>query len=210
VIVLLHGLARNSQSMGKMQRALEGEGYPVLNINYPSRKHRIEELAEHIHDSISRQVSEDQPLHFVTHSMGGILVRYLQHTTSLPHARRLVMLSPPNRGSEVVDRLRHLPPFHWVNGPAGEQLGTGPDGLVARLGPPTLETGVITGNRSINWILSRLIPGPNDGKVSVESARLEGMKDFLVVPASHPYIMKNQQVIDSTIRFLDRGRFRED
>ena len=208
-VVLLHGLARTSRCMGKMQRALEAEGYRVVNVEYPSRKHRVEELAKQVRASILAQVPEGESLHFVTHSLGGILVRYLQQTSPLPNAKRLVMLSPPNHGSEVVDKLRRWPLFHWINGPAGVQLGTEPDGLVPSLGPPTLEVGVITGDRSINWILSRFIPGPDDGKVSIESARLEGMRDFLVVHASHPYIMKKREVQESTIRFLESGSFQE-
>jgi len=208
-VVLLHGLARTSRSMVKMERALEGEGYRVLNISYPSRKHPVEELAKQVRSSILAQVPEGEPLYFVTHSLGGIIVRYLQQSAPLPNATRLVMLSPPNHGSEVVDKLRGWRPFHWINGPAGAQLGTEPDGLVASLKPPTLEVGVITGDRSINWILSCFIPGPDDGKISVESARLEGMQDFLVVHATHPYIMRKREVLGATIRFLESGRFQE-
>ena len=195
--------------MSKMQRALEGEGYRVLNVSYPARKHRIEVLARRVRASILTQVPEEEPLFFVTHSLGGIIVRYLEQTSPFPNAKRLVMLSPPNHGSEVVDKLRRWRPFHWINGPAGAQLGTGPDGLVASLGLPTLETGIITGDRSINWVLSCFIPGPDDGKVSVKRAQLKGMKDFLVVHASHPYIMKKRQVLGATIRFLESGSFQE-
>ncbi len=208
-VVLLHGLARTPRCMSKMQRALEAEGYRVINVAYPSRKRRIEELAEQVRATIVAQVSDEAPIHFVTHSLGGIIVRHMQQTAPLPNAKRVVMLSPPNHGSEVVDKLRRWRAFHWINGPAGAQLGTEPDGFVARLGAPPLETGVITGDRSINWILSCFIPGPDDGKVSVASARLEGMRDFQVVHASHPYVMKKRQVIASTIRFLDCGNFQE-
>lgn len=193
--------------MVKMQRALEEEGYEVLNISYPSRKFRIEDLASQVRERVLAQVPEERRVHFVTHSLGGILVRYLQQEAPLPNVGRLVMLSPPNHGSEVVDALGGWRLFHWLNGPAGSQLGTTEDGFIAKLAAPQMEFGVITGDRSINWILSSFIRGPDDGKVSVESARLEGMQDFQVVHATHPYIMKKRSVIASTICFLKNGRF---
>ncbi len=208
-VVLLHGLARSSRSMLKMERALEADGYRVLNIGYPSREYTVEELARRVRRQIVAEVSEESRLHFVTHSLGGIIVRWMQQEEPLPRVHRMVMLSPPNHGSEVVDTLGDWRLFRWVNGPAGSQLGTGEDGIAARLGAPDFEVGVITGDRSINWILSRYLPGKDDGKVSVASARLEAMRDFRVVHTAHPFIMKNRRVISATRHFLAEGRFPE-
>lgn len=208
-VILLHGLARTSGSMDKMEGVLGTEGYRVVNQDYPSREHPVEVLAEQaIPAAIEGCGEAAQRIHFVTHSMGGILVRYWLANHELPRLGRVVMLSPPNQGSEVVDRLGHLGPFQWLNGPAGDQLGTGPESLPNRLGPVGYEVGVITGDRTINPILSTLIPGDDDGKVSIESAKIEGMRDFLVVPRSHPLIMDSGEVIAQTIRFLREGRFR--
>lgn len=207
-VVLLHGLARTPRSMRKMERALEAEGYHVLNLGYPSRRHGIEDLASWVRHEIVDQIPPETNLHFVTHSLGGILVRWMQQEFPLPHeVKRMVMLSPPNHGSEIVDRLGNLRLFGWLNGPAGAQLGTGPEGAAARLGEVNFEVGVITGNRSVNPMLSQLLPGKDDGKVTVKSAQLPGMRDFLVVPHSHPVIMKKERVIAATIHFLQRGRF---
>ncbi|MFT4639595.1 MAG: triacylglycerol lipase [Verrucomicrobiales bacterium] len=210
-VVLLHGLARTSRCMGKMERSLEAKGYRVLNISYPSRKYPAEALARIVRQQIvdANVLAEDAPLHFVTHSLGGIIVRYLQQHDPLPNVKRTVMLSPPNHGSEVVDTLGRFRLFKMINGPAGSQLGTGDDGFIAQLDSPDFEVGVITGDRSINLILSLFISGKDDGKVSVESARLPGMRDFRVVHTAHPFIMKNRQVIAATIRFLEQGRFEE-
>ncbi len=205
-VVLLHGLARTSRSMKAMERALQKD-YQVYNIAYPSRRHAIPALAAHIRATVASQVPEHHTVHFVAHSLGGILVRYLHHEDPLPNMGRLVMLSPPNHGSEVVDKLGHWRLFRWLNGPAGTQLGTAHDGFLAQLPSAQMETGIVTGNRSINILLSRLLPGPDDGKVTVASAQLEGMRDFRVYPVSHPFIMKNRRVIGMTHHFLRHGRF---
>jgi hypothetical protein len=139
--------------------------------------------------------------------MGGILVRYYLAQRRPAELGRVVMLSPPNQGSELVDSLGKLPGFLAINGRAGRQLGTSPDSVPNRLGPVSYPVGVITGNRSINLILSRLIPGEDDGKVSIRRARVEGMSDFLVVPHTHPMIMNSDLVIRQTSQFLRRGRF---
>lgn len=209
VVVLLHGLARSADSMARMADALEAGGFRTCNIDYPSRHHPVEVLArEHVLPRV-RECTETAggPVHFVTHSLGGILVRQLAHDDALPRTGRVVMLSPPNHGSEVVDKLAFLPPFHWWNGPAGDQLGTGAKSVPNSLGPAPFETGIITGDRTINFFLSTLIPGDDDGKVSLESAKLEGMADYLVVHASHPFIMRDSVAIRQTLHFLEHGRF---
>lgn len=209
VVITLHGLARSSGAMNKMAEALTASGHRVCNIGYPSRHHPIEVLAhEHVLPQIvACQSSADQPLNFVTHSLGGIIVRQLVADAALPSLARVVMLGPPNHGSEVVDKLGGLAPFGWLNGPAGRQLGTSAQSRPQQLGPATFELGVIAGSSSINWILSLLIPGQDDGKVSLRSTRLQGMRDHLIVPVSHPFLMKNREVIDQTIHFLAHGEF---
>lgn len=213
LVVLLHGLARSPDSMEKMKHSLEQEGYEVCNLGYPSTEQSIEKLAaDHVLPAIAECNGGGlRRTHFVTHSLGGIIVRQL-HAMSAVDAElvfgRVVMLGPPNGGSEVVDKLSAMPPFQWLNGPAGQQLGTDEDAVPVRLGATDLEVGVIAGNRSINLILSTLIPGDDDGKVSIDNARLEGMKDFIVLPVSHPFLMKDDDVIRQTINFLESGAFK--
>lgn len=211
-VVLLHGLARSAGSMEKMTAALKAAGFRTCNLSYPSTTHSVPELAENfvLPKILACRNSEAEPLNFVSHSLGGIIVRYLAEAHPELPIGRVVMLSPPNRGSEVVDKLGDFGLFRFINGPAGEELGTGPESLPNRLGPPTFELGVITGNRTINPLLSLLIPGADDGKVAVERAKLEGMRDFLVLPASHPLIMRDRQAIAQTIHFLQQGTFRKE
>ena len=206
-VVLLHGLARSADSMDKMAAALAEAGYAPCNIGYPSRHHPVETLAlEHVLPAIEA-CGATGPVHFVTHSLGGIVVRQLAATAPQLRFGRVVMLAPPNQGSEVVDTLGGLAPFQWINGPAGQQLGTDDASLPLTLGPAPFELGILTGNRSINLILSLLIPGEDDGKVSTARAQLEQMQDFLVVPASHPFIMKDAEAIRQTLHFLRHGTF---
>lgn len=205
VVILLHGLARTSSSMEKMEAALKAEGYEVHNLDYPSRHQSIKTLATIVRAQVQAKTDSDDTIHFVTHSMGGIIVRTIQKEAPLENIGRVVMLSPPNQGSELVDTLGDYSAFGWVNGPAGDQLGTDTNGFIAMLGPVEFDLGVITGDYSINGINSMIIPGDDDGKVSVESAKVEGMADYKAIHATHPYIMKNDEAITLTIQFLKAG-----
>jgi len=163
---------------------------------------------DHLAPLIARcQFANPAKIHFVAHSLGNIVLRQYFKDHPLPNAGRLVMLGPPNQGSEVVDKLGDFALFDWINGPAGQQLGTGTNALPASLPPPPLETGVIAGSHSINWILSSLIPGPDDGKVSLTNAQFTGMQDFIIVPVSHPFLMRDRETIRLTLHFLRHGRF---
>jgi len=208
-VILLHGLARTSASMEKMERALTDAGYQVANIDYPSRTASIDQLAAAvIGDALQRDTFRDcAKIHFVTHSLGGILVRsyFAKHTD--PRLGRVVMLGPPNQGSEVVDKLKSWKLFQKLNGPAGAELGTDDDSIPNQLGPVDFELGVIAGDHSINWINSLMIPGSDDGKVSVERTKIAGMTDHFVIHATHPYLMKNQAAIRQTLAFLQTGEF---
>jgi triacylglycerol lipase len=210
-VVLLHGLARTEKSLLKLERHLENKGFCVVNIGYPSRKKTIQELSVDVIPTAIEQCSTlaESKIHFVTHSMGGILVRYYLEHNKVPNLGRVVMLSPPNSGSEVVDKLRDIRIFRWINGPAGEQLGTEPGSLPKTLPAPNCEVGIITGDKTINPILSLLIPGNDDGKVSVESAKLRGMKGFLVVHKSHPFIMNDEKVLEQVTAFIKNGVFNQ-
>lgn len=209
-VVLLHGLARTENSMDDMQKTLQAQGLDTCNVAYPSRHHPIEALVtEHLLPAIDACFDNDNKRHFVTHSLGGILVRKMAEMESAVPIGRVVMLSPPNQGSEAVDKLHDWTIFQWINGPAGQQLGTGQGSVPNQLGPVTFDLGIITGNRTINWILSTLIPGPDDGKVAVDSAKVAGMDDFLVVEQTHPLIMNDRQVQCQVVNFLKNGQFSE-
>jgi len=208
-VILLHGLARSNRSMRKLEKHLTNHGYRVINVDYPSTKYPIEYLAENV---LSEAVSScdsipETKIHFVTHSMGGIIVRYFLKHYGIANLGRVVMLSPPNQGSELVDHLKDSVIFKKRNGPAGQQLGTDTDSLPLKLGPVDFELGVITGDRSFNPVSSMILPGPDDGVVSVARAKVKGMSNFIVMPNTHTFIMKSKKVIRQVLHFLEHGEF---
>ena len=207
--MLLHGLARTSASLNKIERALEKDGYLVANIDYPSRENVIEALAPAAVEEGLDQCRERgaNRINVVTHSMGGILVRHYLATHEIGELHRVVMLAPPNQGSAVVDAWRRIPGYELLNGPAGLQLGTGEDSIPLQLGPVDFELGVIAGTRTINFILSQFLDNPDDGKVSVASTRVEGMCAFIAMPATHALMMRNNDVIGQVLAFLATGEF---
>ena len=186
-VILLHGLARSDSSMEKMEEILIERGFCVQNVSYESTRYDIQTLARKAIEPALAACPDDSPVHFVTHSMGGILVRQYLSENSIEHLGRVVMLGPPNKGSEVVDKLADFPGFYFINGDAGLQLGTGEGSVPNQLGAADFDVGIIAGTRSINLILSSMIPGTDDGKVSVENTKLDGMNDHLEMEVTHPF-----------------------
>jgi pimeloyl-ACP methyl ester carboxylesterase len=207
-VILLHGLARSDRSMQKLALALSHEGYCVQNVNYASTRNKIAALAEEAITPALAACPAGEKVNFVTHSLGGILVRQYLKEHRIENLGRVVMLGPPNRGSEVVDKLRDFPGFYFMHGEAGLELGTGASSVPNRLGQANFDLGIIAGTRSINLILSYLIPGADDGKVSVENTRLEGMNDHLEMEVTHTFMMRNSKVIEQVIRYLQSGSFK--
>ncbi len=207
-VVLMHGLARTSGAMKPLLAPLESAGYRVVNVDYPSRKKTVEALAPlAVKEMGIDQCGESDQVHFVTHSLGGILVRYYFEHNAFSRLGRVVMIAPPNQGSEVVDNLKNIPGYLTFNGPAGMQLGTDENSIPSQLGAVDFALGVIAGKDTVNPILSQYLPNPDDGKVSVESTKVDGMDDFIVMPHTHTFIMRASGVIEQVVYFLQNGRF---
>lgn len=206
-VILLHGLVRTERSMRYIAQALSNEGYFVVNIKYASTKYPIKVLAINAINNALAKCPQHSIINFVTHSMGGILLRQYLKEQSIKNIGRVVMLGPPNRGSQLVDYLSKIPGFKRINGPAGMALGTVNDSLPNTLGSVRFELGVIAGTRCINPVVSLMLPRPNDGKVSVENTKIKGMAGHVVLPVTHTFMMKNKVVINHVICFLSKGVF---
>ncbi|MGY8663012.1 alpha/beta fold hydrolase [Bradyrhizobium sp. UFLA05-109] len=208
-VVLLHGISRTARSFRKMEIAIGRAGYATLNLDYASRRKALQELADDIHPAIeSFAGSVNGSVHFVCHSMGGLLARVYLGRHRTRNLGRVVMLGTPNGGSEIADRLMSSFPYRAFFGPAGQQLGTHRDVATAALLPPiNYPLGIIAGDRSIDPVAGALLARPHDGRVAVANTTVDGMADHVVVHASHPLLMRNQEAIAATIAFLQNGCF---
>lgn len=194
--------------MERLAEHLREAGYAVHNVDYPSTRHTPEELVARVAAEEARCCREGAPrLHYVTHSLGGILVRAHLERAPPGNLGRVVLIAPPNRGSEIVDVLGDSALFEAVFGPTAPLLGTDEASLPNRIGPPRYETGIIAGTASINPVGSAMLPGEDDGAVSVERAWLDGAADFVTVEASHTFIMQDDEVARQVVEFLRTGRF---
>ncbi len=208
-VVVLHGMGRTAASMMSVRQALQEHGYATVNPSYPSTAKAIEEIsAVHIGEYISACQQYSDTVHFVTHSLGGIVLRHYLQTHTLPSNSRIVMLAPPNKGSEISDHYQHAKWYQWSTGKPGQQLTTNPDSLPNRLEPIPYEIGIIAGNRTLEPWFSNKIPGQDDGKVSVESTQLPEMSDFITVPNAHTFMMSSPHVQTQIIHFLQTGQFK--
>jgi pimeloyl-ACP methyl ester carboxylesterase len=207
-VLLLHGLARSSFSMSILERRLKRAGFRVRSKGYGSTRANISQHVAWLDEVLTQEdMSKAKALHFVTHSLGGIILRKYLQDRNLANLGRVVMLAPPNQGSEIVDHLREWPLFRYVMGPSGQELGTDPQSIPNSLGKVDFELGVITGNASKSILGAMFLPSPHDGTVAVEAAKVDGMKDFLVVPHSHAFIMNSPNVANQVAIFLRTGKF---
>ncbi len=208
-VILLHGLGRTRHSMRKIDQALSDAGFKTRNTGYPSTRLPVEQLSEqYVSDAVAYcHQQQASKIHFVTHSLGGILVRQYLQSQTLPVGSRIVMISPPNRGSEIANFLKPFPPYRWILGPAALQLDTTDGSLPNKMQAIQYEIGIIAGNKSSDPWFSPFIRGENDGKVSVENTKLHEMKDFVVVNSGHTLIMRSPTTIRQILAFLSQAKF---
>ncbi|CAO4165561.1 esterase/lipase family protein [Methylorubrum extorquens] len=207
-VLLLHGIARRAASLRPLERRLTRAGYVTLNLDYPARRLGLADIAELIAPTVAAFGEDVTRLHIVTHSMGGLVARVLLARRRPDNLGRVVMLGPPNGGSEIADALHRFAAYCRFFGPAGAELGTERGAAQARLfGRVDYPLGIIAGSRSLYPLASLLLPRPNDGRVTVARTRLDGMTDHIVLPAAHPTMMWNRRLAAETLHFLREGRF---
>lgn len=206
-VVILHGIFRTHRSMGALARFLERHGYAVLNLGYPSTRLSLEELADHVHPAIAAFAEQCETVHFIGCSMGGLLIRTYLKKYRPAGLGRVVMIGTPNQGSEVADYLKNNFFYRRLYGPAGQQLVTDQRHFQACLGTVDYELGILAGNRPLDMLSARIIARENDGKVAVESTRLEGMRDHRVLPCNHTFFPASRRAWAETLHFLQQGAF---
>jgi triacylglycerol lipase len=206
LVVLLHGLWRGWRAMQPLARALENEGFSTLSIPYRSGTMPVEKLAAHVRKQVEK-VADDQPVHFITHSLGGILARTLLAENVPWKTGRIVMLAPPNQGSEIVDWSKNHPLLRRILGPAGRTLGS--DGIPRRIPAlrPQIEAAVIMGDRCTIPLFRKLLESANDGIVSANKGRLKGLRGFSIIHADHTFIQMHPETIRLSLHFLKTGEW---
>jgi len=210
-VVLLHGFGRSAKSMLLLNSALTEAGFDVHNLDYPSTNQAPEALVELLGEAINSCCRDSaQTVHFVGHSFGGLLLRDHLGRHRPKNLGRVVLLGTPNKGSELADGDLGVAAeetlLEWA-GPSARALNTRPDAYPASLPPPDYPVGVIAGIRGTH-VSDRWLPTPNDGVVSVASARLDGMTDFVAVDVTHWDMRRDPVVAELVIDFLRHGEFR--
>lgn len=205
MVFMLHGIGKGKYDMAAMGSRLRRAGYTVVNWGYPSTKYNLSELADRLADEVEK--FPDYKIHFVTHSMGGIVVRTFFANHELPNPGRLVMIAPPSQGAELAQFFGDWPIYQYLLGPAGQELKPGDLGKCMGAGLPPVEFGIIAGGTGLPIGINPLLPGDNDGTVTVESTRLDCAADFALVPYPHPVIQMMPKTAELTIRFLETGKF---
>jgi pimeloyl-ACP methyl ester carboxylesterase len=206
-VVLVHGIGRSSKSFRAMRSRLSEAGYQVFGFDYPSTRVSIDEAAQYLQSAIA-SLEGLAEINFVAHSMGGLVVRAYLARERDERIGRLVMIGVPNLGADLADRLRNVMLYKAVLGPAGQELVTDELGLIPTLPVPDFEFAVIAGGRGTLQGYNPLIPGDDDGTVSVSCTRLPGAADFAVVNGLHTFLMNHPETVDQAVRFLSTGRLR--
>lgn len=208
-IVLLHGIGRTKVTMLPLAGYLSWKGYNVINVDYASRKKPIEELVGDIHKVLeARHLDPSRKVNFVGYSLGGLVIRAYLSKHRPANLGSVVMIGTPNQGSEVADFLKDYSVYKKYFGPAGQQLTTDQQEIRGLLGDIDYDVGVIAGRLSIDPVSSLLIiPGSNDGKVSVERTKVSNMKDHIVLNTTHTFMINNPVVMKQARHFIEHGSF---
>ena len=208
-VILIHGLLQSSKCMSTMKTTLRDAGYSTIDFDYPSSQINIPAAAVYL-DRLIQSLEGYDELNFVVHSMGGLVVRAYTMEFNDPRIKRMVMLGTPNHGAEMADITQRYWIVRTVSGPGARQLVTRPDGLIPKLPVPNFEFAVIAGSRGNKSGWNPLIPGDDDGTVTVASTRLSGAADFATVRTLHSWLLSNEVAVTQTVNFLKAGRLNPD
>ena len=208
-VIFLHGIGRSSKSLRSIINAIPAKGHTLIPFEYPSTRVSLDKSADYL-QTLIESLTDVERISFVVHSLGGLVVRRYLKDHRDPRLHRMVMMGTPNNGAELADMLKSNVMFKTIYGPAGQELVTNPAGSIPSLPTPDFEFGIVAGGKKDDRGFNRLLPGDNDGTVTVASARLAGAADFLLVPRIHSFLMSDETVIKAVSYFLEHGRFSPD
>lgn len=208
-VILIHGLLQSSRCMTSMAASFKDAGYTPIEFDYPSTQVTIPEAARYL-DKLIKSLDGIDEINFVTHSMGGLVVRAWSLEYDDPRLRRMVMLGTPNQGAELADITHQYWILRTAAGPGARQLGTRPNGLIPKLPLPKCEFAVIAGSSGTPAGWNPLIPGDDDGTVTVESTKLPGAADFVTVRTLHSRLLWDEESRLHCVNFIRDGRLRLD
>lgn len=200
-VVLVHGLWLVGWTLRPLAHYLDKAGYRTATESYDSIARSPEANAEAVAKA-ARALNCDT-VHFVGHSLGGLVtIAALESHPDLPPGR-VVMLGTPLQGSAAARSFAHLPGGHWLLGESQRILH---EGLQVSL--PNREIGMIAGRLplGLGGVMTRL-DGPHDGTVSVSETRHPDLADHLVLPVSHMSMLLSHKVNEEVVHFLAEGRF---
>jgi pimeloyl-ACP methyl ester carboxylesterase len=208
IIDLLHGLGRSNTSMWLLASRLEDAGYYVQRVGYSSLHQNPDEILKDISSQINQCCQKHaQSVHFVGHSLGGLMVRAYLQNSQVDKLGRVVLLGTPNKGTEAADYFSNS----WlmeILGPTAKALGTDADSFPRSLEAPYYPVGIIAGELKSKFN-DHVIPGKDDGLVSVEATKIDDMTDFIIIETGHSRMRYNSEVADQTIEFIKNGVFKE-
>lgn len=206
IVFLLHGLMRNNQDMMLLQKEFVKRGYKTCNWSYASNRFSIKELGKQLKELIDK--TPMTTIHFVGHSMGGIVIRSYMDQFKPTNVGRVVMIGTPNSGASIASLFSDYELFKKSFGPAAIELASDSQkGLAQPADFPNTEFAVIAGGTGTKYGMNPLIKGDNDGLVATEEAKLKGAKCFTIVPLHHMIIHLEKSTIQKTANFIEFGSF---
>lgn len=209
-VIVVHGFARRARSMNQIATAVHQAGYEVRNIDYDSINQNLNDIKEEVYIKFDQYISEnpDKKIHFIGHSLGGLLVRAYLAENKLDNLGVVILMGTPNKGTKLVNQYEDKWYFSWL-GPVIPELGVGTSQFLDALQVPDYTVGVIAGSKPYSRWSAEYLEGDHDGLITVESAKLEGMHDFIEIEVNHSRMKRDPRVIEQVIYFLEHSQFKK-
>ena len=208
LVVLIHGIRDKPYIMWKLEQGLSKSGYSIMNLHYPSVKADMDSIVSLVHSRLAPRLQDYQKINFVTHSLGGIVMRAYLHKHKQSNFQRLVMIAPPNKGAIMAERFEDFFIYKWIYGQTGQKLGKDSTDYWQQIPPPSIDFGIIAGGLGNDKGFNPLIPGDDDGTVGVAETKIAGAQDFIVIPGLHTSLLWQNRTLEQVLYFLEYNHFK--